>query len=216
MATANQSQSKGKKMEYKRVKFDVNEITPDAPEGEWAASIPRGKCKVQPTKEHKFPMLIVPVRLEKTEEDGPEFEKALGTELSTFLVFGGNTPAAERMNKIRVRQICEAADIDLDIIPKDIGEDPESELEPLIRALEGKKFTVWTKLNPRKDTGEIVSELRFTDPNATISRAGDDDDDDDADDEDEGRQAPAPRAAKKKKKKAAANKNSNGGGGKRE
>jgi hypothetical protein len=198
----------GKKMEYQRVKFDVNEITPDAPEGQWAASIPRGKCKVQPTKEHRFPMLIVPVRLEKTEEDGPEFEKALGTELSTFLVFGGKTAAAERMNKIRTRQICEAADVDLDIIPKELGEDPETELEPLIRALEGKKFTVWTVLQNRKDTGETVSELRFVDPHATISRGSDDDDDDDDDGDGGGDSRPAPRTPKKK---TPSNKNSNGG-----
>jgi hypothetical protein len=188
MATASQSQ--GKKLEYKRVSFDVNEIAPDAPAGEWMASIPRGKCKVQPTKEHGFPMIIVPIRLDSTEEEDEAFQKALGTELSVFLVFGASKPTGERMAKLRIREVCEAADADLDLIPKKLGDDPETELEPLIRALEGKKFTVWTFLKARKDTGEITTELRFRDMSKLLT-TGSGDDDDDEDDK------PAPRGKKK-------------------
>jgi hypothetical protein len=199
MATSTSNQ---KKMEYKRVSFDINEIAPDAPAGEWQASIPRGKCKIQPTKEDHFPMIIVPIRLDSTEEDDESFQKALGTELSTFLVFGSKSPRGERMAKLRIREICEAADVDLDLIPKKLGDDPENELEPLIRALEGKKFTVWTKLQARKDTGEVVTEISFRDMNKLLTTGADDDDDDDNDDEDK----PAARG----KRKPTSNKNSNG------
>ena len=195
MATANSNQ---KKMEYKRVSFDVNEIAPDAPAGEWQVSIPRGKCKVQPTKEDHFPMIIVPIRLDSTEEEDEAFQKALGTELSTFLVFGAKTPRGERMCKLRIREICEAADVDLDLIPKKLGDDPETELEPLIRALEGNKFTAWTKLQARKDTGEVVTEISFQDLNKLLTaKGGDEDEDDDEDD------APARGTSKGKKKPAA-------------
>jgi hypothetical protein len=198
MASNNQTQSNSKKMEYRKVTFDVTEIVPDAPAGEWMATIPRGKCKVQPTKEDRFPMVIVPVRLESTQEEGPEYQKALGAELSVFLVFGGKTPKGENMGKLRIRQLCEAADVDLDVIPKDI-DDPESDLEPLIRALEGKKFTCWTKVVPRKDTGELSTEVSFQDPNRSLKTA-------DADDEDE-----APRGRRgKASAKAPADKNGNG------
>jgi len=187
------SNTQQKKMEYKKVKFDVNEILPDAPAGEWEAIIPRGKCKIQPTKDDHFPMIIVPIRLEKTQEEGEEYEKALGTELSTFLVFGAKTPRGEKLSKLRIRQICEAADVDLDLIPKEIGDDPDSELEPLIRALEGKKFPIWTALKERKDTGEITSEIFFSDPNRRLT-AGDDE-------EEEEESAPrASRSSSPKKK----------------
>jgi len=176
---ATKSKTPDKKMEYTRVSFDINEIAPDAPAGEWQASIPRGKCKVQPTKEDKFPMIIVPIRLDKTDEDGDEFQKALGTELSVFLVFGGKNPRGEKMGKIRIRQLCEAADVDLDVIPKDIAHGDD--LEPLVRALEGKKLTVWTMLQTRKDTGEITTEVKFQDPKGTLKGASDEDDDDDGD-----------------------------------
>ncbi|MDE2022236.1 MAG: hypothetical protein KGI71_05000 [Patescibacteria group bacterium] len=181
MTMANGTAQQGsKKMEYKQVNFDVNEIAPDAPVGEWSVSIPRGKCKVQPTKEDHYPMLIIPIRLDKTEEEGEEFQKALGTELSTMIVFFGDEKArAARMSKLRLRQLCEAADVDLDTIPKKLT-DPENDLEPLIRALEGKKFPAWTKHQTRKDTGEVVTELLFQKPGGLKTTAeGDEDEDDD-------------------------------------
>lgn len=172
------SAQQGKKMEYKQVNFDVNEIAPDAPVGEWVVSIPRGKCKVQPTKEDHFPMLIVPIRLDKTEEEGEEFEKALGSELSTMIVFFDDTkPRAARMSKLRLRQLCEAADVDLDIIPKKLT-DPDNDLEPLIRALEGKKFPAWTKHSVRKDTGETVTDLLFQKPGGLSKTAETDEEED--------------------------------------
>jgi hypothetical protein len=181
---ANTQQTNQKKLEYKKVKFNVDEIAPDAPAGEWEASIPRGKCKVQPTKEDHYPMLIVPIRLDKTDETDEAYEKALGAELSSMIVFFGDEKArAARMSKLRLRQLCEAADVDLDVIPKVI-EDPENDLEPLIRALEGKKLTVWTVLTTRKDTGEVVTDVRFQNPNKALASTTDDDDDDDDDEDD--------------------------------
>lgn len=204
-------QQNGKKMTYKKVSFDVNEIAPDAPEGEWKASIPRGKCKVQPTKEDRYPMIIIPVRLDKTDEEGANYAKALGTELSAMVVFFDDEKAkAARMSKLRLRQICEALDIDLDLIPKEIT-DPDNDLEPLIRALEGQKnFTVWTKHQTRRDTGEVVTELLFNNPKGVLKSASDDDDDDSNSDRDEDEDEKPSKPVKKApaKKKAANNKKS--------
>jgi hypothetical protein len=182
MANASKSTNQ-KKLEYKRVSYDVNEIAPDAPAGEWLVSIPRGKCKVQPTKEDRYPMLIVPFRIEKcADEDDEVLARAIGTELSTMIVFFGEEANARaiRLSKIRLRQLCEAADVDLDLVPKEI-DDPDNDLEPLIRALEGKKFPAWTVLTTRKDTGEVTTEMRFQDPKGTLKRAEDDEDEDEED-----------------------------------
>ena len=189
-----------KKMEYRKVNFDVNEIAPDAPEGAWMVSIPRGKCKVQPTKEDKYPMLIVPIRLDKTEEDGDEFQAAIATELSVMIVFFSDTDGRKaRLSKVRLRQLCEAADVDLDVIPKEIGDDPANELEPLIKELEGKKFQAWTVLQTRKDTGEVTTEIRFTDPDQKMSAARDDDDDIEEDEDEEEEEKARPRKKKVKR-----------------
>jgi hypothetical protein len=207
MASTQTEKNGKKRMDYKPVDFDIDQIAPDAPAGEWGMSIPRGQCKVQPTKEDHFPMVVVPIRLDKTDEDADEFQKALGTVLSVFLVFGGKNPRGERMNKLRIRQLCELLDVDLDVIPKRI-EDPENDLEPFIRAIEGKKFTGWTQLNERRDTGETVTEVRFTEPGKLLGKKGDDDSEEDDtvdDDEDEDEK---PAAKKGAAKKAAAKKTS--------
>ena len=211
MASTNTAgRQSSKKMEYKRVTYDVNEIAPDAPEGEWQVSIPRGKCKVQPTAKDHWPMLIVPIRLDSTEEEGDKYEKALGVELSTMIVFFGEDahPRAINLSKVRLRQLCEQADVDLDVIPKEIGDDPENELEPLIRALEGSKFTAWTKLDKRKDTGEEVTEVVFQDPSNTMSASSEDADDDDEDRSSRRRSNGAGRSKKASKKKARSSRSS--------
>jgi hypothetical protein len=200
MATANAAKKNDqKKMQYKPVVYDVEDIAPDAPAGEWQMSIPRGKCKIQPTREDHFPMVVVPIRLDKTEEDEEIFEKALGTELTVFLVFGGKSPRAERLSKLRVRQACELLDIDLDIIPKKLTENAEDELQPFVRALEGKKFTGWTILRDRSDTGETVTEVSFVNPSrALVATDSEEDDEDEGDADDEDDTKPAARGARKK------------------
>jgi hypothetical protein len=183
--------SKGKgRMEFKKVDFDVHEIAPDAPKGEWDVSIPRGKCKVLPTKEEHYPMLIVPIRLDKTDEEGETFEKALGTELSVMIVFFGNEKArGARMAKLKLTQLCEAADVDLDVVPKSIssGED----IADLVNALEGKKFKAWTTHRTRSDTGETLVDVHFKKPGG-LSAKGITAEDDEEDEEEEDK----PRAAK--------------------
>ena len=168
-------------MEFKPVDFDIHEIPPDAPAGEWSASIPRNKCKIQPTNEHKLPMVIVPIRLDATEEDGDEFQRALGAELAVFLVFGGKDARAEKMAKLNIRQFCEAIDFDLDDLPKKITS--EDDLEAFVKAIEGKKLTVWTTVQVRRDTGEEVTNIKFSDPKALKTPKGGDEDDDDDEDE---------------------------------
>lgn len=186
-----------KKMDFKEVSFDVNEIAPDAPEGEWLATIPRGKIKIQPTKEDKYPMMIVPLRLDeyKGDEEGEEFEKALGAELAVMIVFFGNEKArAARMSKLRLRQLCEATDVDLDIIPKTISS--EADFADLVAALEGKKLPIWTKHTVRRDTDETVVDVRFQDPKALTKGRGKDGDEEEEEEEDE---RPARGTAKAKK-----------------
>lgn len=175
-------QQQQKKMEFKPVDFDVNEIPPDAPPGEWSCTIPRGQCKIQPTKDDHFPMVVVPVRLDGTEEDDDAHQRALGTVLSAFLVFGGKNSRAERMSKLRIRQFCEAIDFDLDDLPTKLT-DPENDLQPFVRAIEGKKFTAWTRVSTRRDTGEEVTDLLFYDPKALKGAAPSDKDDDEGDDD---------------------------------
>lgn len=199
MASNSAATQQSKKMEYTPVEFDIDQIEPDAPEGEWKMMIPRGKCKVQPTKDGGFPMVVIPVRLDATEEEGDEFEKALGTELTVFAVFGSKKPRGVKMNKLRIRQICEALDVDLDVIPKKINDGDD--LQKFIRAIEGKKFTGWTVIQVRKDTGEENTEVRFVNPKGVLKGVSDDDEDAEPDEGGGDEDAPKKGARKKTAKK---------------
>jgi hypothetical protein len=164
------------KMAFKPVDYDVNEIAPDAPEGAWNVSIPRGEIQIKSTKDDDFPVLYIPIRLDKYvgEEEGEQYEKALGTKLMLFITFFGNAnPRADRMNKLRLRQLCEAADVDLETVPTKIRT-PEDFAE-LVAGLEGKKFPAWTVHRVRKDTGETQVDMRFVKPGGLAASGGGDD-----------------------------------------
>jgi|SRR5271157_907814 len=152
--------------------YDVNDIAPDAPAGEWDVCVSRGKGKAVATKKGD-PMITLYVRLEKTDEEGEEFVKALGTELRTNIIFG-LTGRGDKMNKQRLRHMCEAADVDIDVIPKAIR--TLDDLQPLIRALEGKKFKAWTTIRLHSDTGEEETELQFLNPHGTLAAPSEDED----------------------------------------
>lgn len=164
-----------KKMQFKPVAYDVNEIAPDAPAGHWSkVSIPRGKIKIRATEE-QYPQLIIPCRLDKTDEEDEKFQAALGTELAVFVTFYDNSQGgfAARQSKLTLRDLCDAADVDLDTIPKKIAD--EGDLADLVNALEGKSFEAWTTHRTNKGTGEVRVNLQFHDPKGTLSAKKDDD-----------------------------------------
>ena len=71
------------------------------------------------------------------------------------------------MNKLKLRQLCEAADVDLDVIPRKLP-DPENDLADLISALEGKN-------------GDPQVEVLFQNPKGGLKKA----EKDEAEEEDE-------------------------------
>lgn len=184
MANGAGTQSRGeKKMQFKPVNYDVNEIAPDAPAGHWTkVSIPRGKIKIRATDDG-FPQLIIPCRLDKTDEEDEKFQSALGTELATFVTFYDNSQGgfAARQSKLTLRDLCDAADVDLDTIPKKIED--EGDLADLINALEGKSFEAWTTHRTNKGTGEVRVNLQFHDPKGTLSAKKDDGDEEESEEE---------------------------------
>lgn len=178
MATnGTQQQTAGKKMDFKAVDFDVNAIAPDAPEGKWQATIPAGKIRIQPTKDDKFPMLIIPLRLDSSEEEGEIYDKALGTELSLMIVFFDDTkPRAARMSKVRIQQLCDAADIDREVVPTKIRS--EEDFAEFVSALERKTFPIWTKHNVDRNTNETRVDIILTKPGGLRASGGDDEEED--------------------------------------
>lgn len=153
------------------------EIRPDAPEGEWEALIPKGTCKVLVTQAGD-PRLVIPHKLEKAEDEKNESFQGSIVNLSV-IIFDDEDPEKLRganMMKTRLRALCEAAEVEFaDVYPAEVKV-PE-DFDPLFRAIEGKRFTVWTVHSKRSSqSGEeiIDTEIRYKKPGSgLVTRSAD-------------------------------------------
>lgn len=167
------------KLQFKPRKTS-SETRPDAPEGEWEAMIPKGKCKVLKTQAGD-PRLIIPFKLVKAADE--KNESFNGSEVSLSVIIFDDEDStrikAANMMKGRLRAACEWADADFaEVYPTEVssGED----FAPLFQALEGHKGTVWTVHTTRQaESGETITdtEVRFKKPGAGLVTKGADDDD---------------------------------------
>lgn len=179
---ANGQTTTEKKIQFKPRKTST-EIQPDAPEGEWEAMIPKGKCKVLVTQ-NGDPRLIIPHKLLKAEDEKNVSHQ--GAEVNqSVIIFDDEDPEKRRganMMKGRLRALCEAVDVEFaDVYPDEVSD--ASDFDKLFAALEGKKLTIWTVHTKRQaQSGEEVTdtEIRYKKPGAglvTKGAGGDEDDD---------------------------------------
>jgi hypothetical protein len=186
MANGTQTHGNGrggeKKLAFKPRKTST-EIKPDAPEGEWEALIPKGKCKMLVTK-NGDPRLIIPFKLEHAADE--KNESFQGSEVAHSIIIFDEDDATKRrganMMKQRLRALCNALDIDVGhVYPEEVSS--EEDFRPLFDALEGSKLTIWTTHSKRlAESGEEITdtEVRFSKPGSGLVTKGNDDDDDHA------------------------------------
>lgn len=163
---------------------DMSEIPPDAPAGEWTAVC---KVKLAATKKDNYPMLVLNWKLTESFSDGGDDH--VGATVTDFLTFFPAKHAASKMGKLRMKAMCEALGIEL---PTFTSIQSEDDLAEFIAELEGIKAKIWTKLEERKDTGEMTTKVLYSAPGLRIVAKADDDDD-----------KPAKKSAKVPAKKAA-------------
>jgi hypothetical protein len=155
------------------------EIVPDAPEGEWEASIPKGKIKVTSTQKQD-PRLLIPFRLDKAADKANESYQGATVPLS-IIFFDEEDPErikAANMMKVRLRAACEALGVDYDeVYPETI--ETEEDFNAIKDAFEGKSATIWTVHTSRKtENGETIvdTDIRFSKPGRASARHEDEED----------------------------------------
>jgi hypothetical protein len=153
---------------------DMSEIPPDLPDGEWVGSF---VCKASHTSEAKgsYPMLVIDAIAEEANTEGNE--DAVGAKATQMVCFFPANHSGAKMSKIRLKQLCEAYEID----PPDtssLAENPPTweSLVPFVEALESQKRLFWTKNVPDKKTGENRTELFFMKPGSKVRAPAPDDD----------------------------------------
>ncbi len=168
---------------------DLKEIPPDLPAGAWTAT-----CKVKraATNANKHPMLIL--NWKTTEDLTGDNENAVGQSCTDFVVFSPSNSAGSRMGKIKFKAMCEALDIEIPASTKSLEKGSWDDLEDLISALDGCSATIYTSVTNRKDTGEATTNVKYTEPGASLkAKAAADDEDEDED------EAPAKKSKTTKK-----------------
>lgn len=171
-----------KTYDFKPIDCDVNAIEPDAAEGKYEAII--DGVRVQGTSSDNFPMLVLDWKMEKTDEDGDEYEKSIGAIVADFIPFFPDGDKRGKMSKLRFRQLRELLGISDDILPKRL--ESKQDFADLISALKRQRAEVFVTHRPDKNTGEVRVGVSYTEPKAKASLGPVNEDDDDK---------PAPRKA---------------------
>lgn len=134
-----------KSYDFKPVEFDAENIEPDAYPGQYEAKI--DSVKVSKTSKDSYPMLIMEYKLDKALSDGEDCEKSVGAIVTDFVTFfpdkdaEGKPNRSGRMGKVRFREVCDALDLNYDIVPKKIQS--KSDFDDFVKEVRGQKVTFW-------------------------------------------------------------------------
>lgn len=155
------SGSNGSVVDFQQVDCgDMSEIPPDLPAGEWTAVC---AVKKSATSKDKFPMLILEWKtLESNDDANEEF---VGGRSSDFLVFYPASHRATRMQRQRMRTMCEALGLE---VPAATSIRTWDDLGEFIAELDGKKATIYTTVQTGKD-GERRTRIEYRPQGASLA-----------------------------------------------
>lgn len=170
------------KVQFKKRSL-THEQQPDAPEGKWTVTVPKGKSKPVTTAAEKGGDPGILFQLKITKADDEKNESFQGSHLPLRLYFyDGGDPEKRKQANMNLRtatSLAEACELDLkDIYPDEL--DGEEDLWKIIEKVEGKTFDVWTTHRTSEFNGEkmINVDIRFREPGSGLATKPSDDEDD--------------------------------------
>lgn len=145
-------------LDFKPVDYDIDDIPPDALEGNYTATI--DEVKLSKTKDG-YPMLILNWKI--TEADDADNAGSVGATVSDFLTFYPSSEGNKsKMGKLKLRQVLDMTGIDRDVVPTSIGS--KDDFADLMGALEGQSGNIIVK--HRDFDGETRCNVSY--PKATV------------------------------------------------
>lgn len=173
---------------------DMSDIPPDLPAGSWDAV-----CKVTraATSKDKYPMLKLEWKTTESHTDGNE--DFVGKRCYDNVIFPERTRAGYfRAQARRLKQLCDLLGLEVPSTAS-LKKGSWSDLDDFIAELDGATARIHTYIEVDKESGENRTQVRYTEPGASLAMraASSDDEDDDEDEEEE--EKPAPKKALKKK-----------------
>jgi len=145
-----------KKFNFEEFDYDVEKLPPALKAGKYDFTVDRVEVK---TTKNGDPYLNCKMKVEKAHEE--ECEDQEGKSLFEMIIFYKSQEAGGAgINKRKLRQLCEQAEIPLDEVPKRINSET---LEEFAELLKDKTFTGWVT-HREEESGEVRANLNYTEP----------------------------------------------------
>lgn len=160
--------------------FDVDDLPADLPRGKWKVRIQ--KVKVTGTADQD-PMLFITYEVLKAfDKKNKSLEgKTVDERVIFYSPKKTERDRARKFNNIRMRNICEAFELDTDIIPK--GKVNEETLTAYAEALENAEGIVWTSVKKDPERGDQTN-VHYSAPSGLADTTDEDDDEEESEEED--------------------------------
>lgn len=141
-----------------------SQLPPDAPDGKWRMS---GMCKNGSTQAGD-PMLTITHTLVEALTPGNESYAGGNVTLkSRIMWFPKEKAGANRMNLIRLRDLCKALAISIPE-PSDPNQFKWADYIQLVEAIETRTIDAWTK-NKKQADGAVQTEVEYSAPQGTVT-----------------------------------------------
>jgi hypothetical protein len=149
---------------FEPMSYDVEEIQPDAYDGEYEATIE--KVAFKGTKSKNQPMIELTWKLTGTENDSENCQKSIGAQVRDWIVLA-NDRSGNR-GKVKLRVLRDTLGLDPDVLPTQISS--FDDLAELGNALKGQSMKVWISTNTDPD-GNVRTNINYAAPRGASTMA---------------------------------------------
>jgi hypothetical protein len=149
---------------FEPMSYDVEEIQPDAYDGEYEATIE--KVAFKGTKSKNQPMIELTWKLTGTEDDSENCQKSIGAQVRDWIVLA-NDRSGNR-GKVKLRVLRDTLGLDPDVLPTQISS--FDDLAELGNALKGQSMKVWISTNTDPD-GNVRTNINYAAPRGASTMA---------------------------------------------
>jgi hypothetical protein len=149
---------------FEPMSYDVEEIQPDAYDGEYEATIE--KVAFKGTKSKNQPMIELSWKLTGTEDDSENCQKSIGAQVRDWIVLANDRTG--NRGKVKLRVLRDTLGLDPDVLPTQISS--FDDLAELGNALKGQSMKVWISTSTDND-GNVRTNINYAAPRGASTMA---------------------------------------------
>ena len=149
---------------FEPMSYDVEEIQPDAYDGEYEATVE--KVAFKGTSKKNQPMIELTWKLTGTEDESENCQKSIGAQVRDWIVLANDRTG--NRGKVKLRVLRDTLGLDPDVLPTQISS--FDDLAELGNALKGQSMKVWISTNKDPD-GNVRTNINYAAPRGASTMA---------------------------------------------